>query len=159
MQCAMVLAEQAARSGEVPVGAVLVKNDEIIAEGWNASIQLHDASAHAEIIAIREASLRQKNYRLPETTLYVTLEPCSMCAGALIHARIKRLVFAAYDTKAGAVCSRYRLLDSNKNQHQPQWLGGVLESQCAKMLTDFFVERRAARSKKTKNKENSPRSN
>jgi len=142
MRQALELAAQAETEGEVPVGAVLVKAGEIVAQGYNQSIALHDASAHAEIQAIRRASELTENYRLPNTTLYVTLEPCAMCAGALIHARIKRLVFGALDKKAGAVCSIYQLLDSNPKQHQVMWESGVLESTCSTQLTTFFKHRR-----------------
>ena len=142
MQRAIVLALEASKADEVPIGAVLVRDNQIIAEGHNQSIGLHDPSAHAEMNSIRQAGVKEKNYRLPETTLYTTLEPCSMCAGALIHARVKRLVFGAYDEKAGAVCSVYRLLDSNPRQHRLDWQGGLFETQCAQLLSQFFKEKR-----------------
>lgn len=139
---AIVLAEKAEQAGEVPVGALLVKDDQIIAEGWNQSISHNDPSAHAEIQVLRAAGQSQSNYRLPGTTLYVTLEPCSMCAGALIHARVSHLVFGAYDTKAGAVCSVHHLLESNPRQHRVQWTGGILEQECSQQISRFFKQRR-----------------
>ncbi len=145
MRRAIVLAQQASKADEVPIGAVLVRDNQLIAEGYNQSIALQDASAHAEINCIRQAGLKEKNYRLPETTLYATLEPCSMCAGALIHARIKRLVFAAYDEKAGAVCSVHQLLHSNPRQHRVDWRGGLFETECAQLLSQFFKEKRVKR--------------
>ncbi len=143
MQHALELASRAAEQGEVPVGAVLVRDGEIIGEGWNAPISRHDPSAHAEIQALRDAGQRVGNYRLPDTTLYVTLEPCVMCAGAIIHARIKRLVFGAYDPKGGAAGSVFDLLPSDERfNHRVKCEGGVLEQACAEQLKAFFKARR-----------------
>ncbi len=142
MRYALRLAERAETQGEVPVGAVLVKHDCCIAEGWNKPIQLHDSSAHAEIIAIRRAGSLLENYRLNNTTLYVTLEPCLMCVGAISQARIKRIVFGAYDPKRGAVCSALNLTDINFLNHRVEWEGGVLESQCSEILVGFFRAKR-----------------
>ena len=142
MRQAIALAQQAQQQGEVPVGAVLVKENHCIAQGWNLPITQHDATAHAEIIAIRKAGEIIKNYRLVETTLYVTLEPCIMCLGAISHARIQRLVFGATDPKRGAVCSALQLSDAPFLNHHVQWQGGVLENECAQLLRDFFRARR-----------------
>jgi tRNA(adenine34) deaminase len=142
MQHALRLAEQAEREGEVPVGAVLVLNDEMIGEGFNRPISNNDPTAHAEMIALRQAAEQRNNYRLPDTTLYVTLEPCLMCAGALIHARIKHLVYGAYDQKAGAVVSRTQLLDQAFINHKVEYRGGILAEQCAHQLSAFFRARR-----------------
>ena len=139
---ALNLAQRAASEGEVPVGAVLVYNNEMLAEGWNQPISRHDPSAHAEIMALRNGAEVLKNYRLPDTTLYVTLEPCIMCAGALVHARIKRLVFGAFDPKGGAVQSNFTILDSNKLNHRVDYRGGVSGNECGKIIQDFFKARR-----------------
>ncbi|ALP54834.1 hypothetical protein Tel_10685 [Candidatus Tenderia electrophaga] len=140
---ALRLAERAGLEGEVPVGAVLVKGDRLIAEGWNRSIQCSDPSAHAEMVALRVAGQSMGNYRLPDTTLYVTLEPCTMCAGAMIHARVKRLVFGAYDPKTGAAGSVFDVFGGPEHNHSVAVNGGVLQHQCAQLLTDFFRARRA----------------
>jgi tRNA(adenine34) deaminase len=142
MQHAIQLAHKAQSQGEVPVGAILVKDNKIIGKGWNQPITRHDPSAHAEIMAIRHAGQALKNYRLPDTTLYVTLEPCNMCAGMIIHARIKRLVFAAYDPKTGAAGSVFDTLTDPRNNHTVEIEGGVLEEPCAEMLRHFFRQRR-----------------
>ncbi len=144
MRHAFCLAQRAEEQGEVPVGAVLVAEDKnlLLAEGWNQSIQLHDASAHAEIVAIRHAGIKVSNYRLVNTTLYVTLEPCVMCMGAISQARIKRLVFGAYDSKRGAVCHTVNLAEADFLNHRCDWLGGVLEQDCSELLIDFFRQRR-----------------
>lgn len=142
MQQALSLATLAEKAGEVPVGAVVVHNDEIIAKGWNQPIELHDPSAHAEIIAMRNAAKKLGNYRLNQCTLYVTLEPCSMCVGAMIHARIGRLVFGALDAKAGAVKSVFRLIDDPRHNHAIIWEGGVLANECSSILKAFFQARR-----------------
>ncbi|MCQ8104367.1 tRNA adenosine(34) deaminase TadA [Methylomonas sp. SURF-2] len=139
---ALRLAQRAEQQGEVPVGAVLVRDGRSIAEGWNQPIQLHDPSAHAELQALRKAGLALQNYRLVDTTLYVTLEPCVMCMGAIAHARVKRLVFGAYDPKRGAVCHALQLSDAAFLNHKIDWLGGVLQGNCAELLTDFFKARR-----------------
>lgn len=142
MRHALNLATQAEQAGEVPVGAVLVLNDDILGEGFNRPITNNDPTAHAEMVALRHAAERLKNYRLPETTLYVTLEPCLMCAGALIHARIKKVVYGAYDQKAGAVVSKAQLLDHTFINHQVEHRGGILADQCAHQLSAFFRARR-----------------
>jgi tRNA(adenine34) deaminase len=142
MRYAIDLAQQAEIQGEVPVGAVLIKENQKIAEGWNIPIATHDATAHAEMIAIRQAGQVLENYRLIETTLYVTLEPCVMCMGAISHSRIKRLVFGATDPKRGAVCSALHLTDASFLNHVVQWQGGILEHECSRLLQNFFRARR-----------------
>ncbi|MCK5812746.1 MAG: tRNA adenosine(34) deaminase TadA [Cocleimonas sp.] len=142
---ALILADKAYQQGEVPVGAVLVKNNQIIAEGWNQPIAHHDPSAHAEIMALRLAGQAAQNYRLPETTLYVTLEPCVMCAGAMIHARVERLVFGAYDPKTGAGGSVFDIFSDARHNHQIEVVGGVLSELCGDKLRAFFRERRRKR--------------
>ena len=142
MSYALELAKRAQAEKEVPVGAVIVHNDEVVGEGWNRPIGQHDPTAHAEIIALRHAGQHLNNYRLCNTTLYVTLEPCTMCLGAMIHARIDRLVFGAYDLKSGAVQSAYSLFDQTHFNHQFEWQGGVLESECSAILSAFFKQRR-----------------
>jgi tRNA(adenine34) deaminase len=131
MQQALKLAELAAAKDEVPVGAVLVLDNQIIGEGWNQPIITNDPTAHAEIIALRQGSQHLNNYRLINTTLYVTLEPCAMCIGAVLHARIKRLVFGAYDSK-----------NTNKLNHRIPYTGGILQQECSDLLTEFFKKRR-----------------
>jgi tRNA(adenine34) deaminase len=138
MRHAIRLAQRAENQGEVPVGAVLVKNEEVIAEGWNVPIQSHDPTAHAEVIAIRSAGERLENYRLTDTTLFVTLEPCVMCMGAISNARINRMVFGAYDPKRGAVCNALNLTDASFLNHRIDWAGGVLEEACSDLLVNFF---------------------
>ena len=142
MQRALELARQAEAEGEVPVGAVLVKEDQILGEGWNAPIGEHDPTAHAEIRALRNAATRLGNYRLPDTTLYVTLEPCVMCAGAIIHARIQRVVYGAVDPKTGAAGSVFDILNSELHNHRVNISGGVLEQECSTLLKDFFQAKR-----------------
>jgi tRNA(adenine34) deaminase len=142
MRRAMALAAQGEALGEVPVGAVIVRAGEIIGEGFNQPITSHDPSAHAEVVAIRQAAKREQNYRLVNTTLYVTLEPCTMCVGALVHARIARLVFGTTEPKAGAVVSKSRLLESEFFNHQMECVGGVCASDCQQQLSDFFRRRR-----------------
>ncbi len=142
MHYALTLASQAEAQGEVPVGAVLIRDEAVLAEGWNQSIALNDPTAHAEINAIRKAGQISGNYRLPGTTLYVTLEPCVMCVGAMIHARIDRLVFGAYDPKSGAAGSVFPLLPSDKHNHKIEVSPGILATECASMLQDFFRKRR-----------------
>ncbi len=144
MQRALELARNAEALGEVPVGAVLVLNNECIAEGWNQPISSHDPSAHAEMMALRSAGEKIKNYRLCDTTLYVTLEPCVMCAGALVHARIARTVFGTEDPKAGAAGSVFQILNSDRLNHQCAITSGVLKDECAGMLHEFFRKRRSA---------------
>lgn len=142
MRHALMLAEKAQAAGEVPVGAVLVQDARIIGEGWNQPIAQHDPSAHAEIGALRQAGRRLQNYRMPGTTLYVTLEPCPMCIGAMAHARIARLVFGAHDPKTGAAGSVLDLLASAVHTHRITVQGGVLETPCAQLLKTFFRHRR-----------------
>ena len=142
MRYAFRLAQRAEQQGEVPVGAIVVKDERCIAEGWNASIATHDPTAHAEMVALRRAGLALENYRLSDATLYVTLEPCVMCMGAISHARIKRLVFGAFDPKRGAVCHALSLTDASFLNHRINWFGGVLEIECSELLRDFFRARR-----------------
>lgn len=142
MKHALNLAERSRQEGEVPVGAVLVKDDEIIGEGWNQPIAKHDASAHAEIMAIRAAGLNENNYRLPNTTLYVTLEPCTMCAGAIIHARVERVVYGAPDPRTGSAGSATNVFSGDYHNHRVQVEGGILRDDCGQILKDFFRERR-----------------
>jgi tRNA(adenine34) deaminase len=139
---ALALAEYAMDVQEVPVGAVLVLENKVIGKGWNQPIASSDPTAHAEIIALRDAANSISNYRLPDTTLFVTLEPCIMCVGAIIHARIKRLVFGAYDTKTGAAGSVFDVLSDARHNHSVQVQGGVLEKQSAELLQSFFHKRR-----------------
>lgn len=142
MQRALELAAAAEAEGEVPVGAVLVLNDEIISEAWNRPIASHDATAHAEILALRRAGQTLGNYRLGGSTLYVTLEPCVMCVGAMVHARIGRLVFGAHDPKTGALGSRFDLLSGDLHNHRIEVQGGVLAEECSEQLRQFFRARR-----------------
>ena len=142
MRRALDLAERARSEGEVPVGAVLVMDDDCIGEGWNRPISAHDPTAHAEIAALRAGATRLGNYRLPGATLYVTLEPCAMCAGAIILARIKRLVYAAADPKAGAAGSVFNILQSSQLNHRVELASGILEKEAATLLQTFFRERR-----------------
>jgi tRNA(adenine34) deaminase len=142
MQHALTLAQRAAAQGEVPVGALVVMDGRVLGEGWNQPIQRHDPTAHAEIMALRAAAAAVGNYRLSDCTLYVTLEPCIMCAGAIIHARIQRLVFGAADPKAGAVNAVYDVISQPRLNHRLDWTGGVLEAECGQLLRDFFRQRR-----------------
>jgi tRNA(adenine34) deaminase len=142
MRHAIRLAERAEALGEVPIGALIVKDDKCIAEGWNSPIATHDPTAHAEMMALREAGRALANYRLVDATLYVTLEPCVMCMGAISHARIRRLVFGAFDPKRGAVCHALSLSDASFLNHHVSWAGGVLEADCSEMLKGFFKARR-----------------
>lgn len=142
MAHALKLAQRAADMGEVPVGAVLVRDEEVIAEGWNRPIASHDPSAHAEMVALREGAQALKNYRLTGLTLYVTLEPCAMCAGAIIHSRIARLVYGAPDPKAGAVDSVYDIISKPRLNHAVAASGGVLAEECGAILQAFFRARR-----------------
>ena len=139
---AIELAKTAAEAGEVPVGAVVVQDDEILGRGHNRSIADTDPSAHAEIVALRNAARELGNYRLTEATLYVTLEPCPMCVGALSEARISRLVFGAYDEKAGACGSAVDLADTDAAGHNMEVNGGLLAEDCAAVLQEFFADRR-----------------
>ncbi len=148
MQRALELALQAQAQDEVPVGAVVVHDNKIVGQGFNQQIGQNDPSAHAEIIALRDAALNLKNYRLPNTTLYVTLEPCSMCAGVLVHARVERLVFGAYEPKAGVIESKANFLHEPFLNHHVSAEGGVLQEQCSELLSAFFQNKRAKKSRK-----------
>ena len=143
MRHALGLAECAVEQDEVPVGAVVVRGDELLGEGWNRPISSHDPTAHAEIIALRDAATRLNNYRLPGTCLYVTIEPCTMCLGAMIHARVDRIVFGAAEPRAGAVQSQLQLLEAGHFNHRIAWVGGVLAEQCGAMISEFFRVRRS----------------
>nr|WP_241664534.1 tRNA adenosine(34) deaminase TadA [Ningiella ruwaisensis] len=143
MQLAIKQAKLAADEGEIPVGAVLTLNGNVIGHGFNQSISHLDPSAHAEMIAIRQGAKRIGNYRLVDTTLYVTLEPCSMCAGLLVHSRVGRLVFGASDTKTGACGSISNIVQDARLNHQLEVTKGVLEQECSRLLSEFFAFRRA----------------
>ena len=143
MRLALELASRAAGLGEVPVGAVLVMDGEVLGQGFNHPIAAHDPTAHAEIQALREAAQRAGNYRLPGTTLYVTLEPCAMCAGAIMHARVARVVFGAADPKSGACGSVVDLFGEPRLNHHAQVHGDILGDACGSLLRDFFAARRA----------------
>ncbi len=145
MRQALALAKQAQLQGEVPIGAVLVDEDTLIGSGYNQPISSHDPSAHAEIVALRAAASLKSNYRLPGTTLYVTIEPCTMCAGALLHARVKTLVFGAAEPRAGAVSSRMQLLNQEHFNHRVQVVSGVLEEECRAVVSDFFRSKRSSK--------------
>jgi tRNA(adenine34) deaminase len=139
---ALELARRAADAGEVPVGAVLVRDDAVVGEGWNRPIGACDPTAHAEVLALRAASARVGNYRLVGSTLYVTLEPCPMCAGAIVHARVARVVFGAADPRAGAAGTVFDLLQSAALNHRADVMGGVLAEECGALLREFFRARR-----------------
>ncbi|MFM1566501.1 MAG: tRNA adenosine(34) deaminase TadA [SAR86 cluster bacterium] len=143
MREALVQAKKALKKGEVPIGAVVVLGDEIIGKGHNQPITKKDPTAHAEIIALKEASNRLDNYRLNEAIIYTTLEPCLMCAGALVHARIKKIIFAAQDTKSGVVVNNGGLIQSEFLNHKVSFEGGILEKEASKLLKDFFLEKRS----------------
>jgi tRNA(adenine34) deaminase len=142
MREALRLGREGAAAGEVPVGAVLVMEGEIAGRGWNAPVARHDPTAHAEILAIREAAARIGNYRLAGSTLYSTLEPCVMCAGALVAARVMRLVFGARDLRFGGVRSKFQVADSEMLNHRVEVVEGVLAVECVELLREFFEERR-----------------
>lgn len=142
MRHALTLAQHAATQGEVPVGALLVRGEELIGVGWNQPIASHDPSAHAEMVAIRAAAAHCGNYRLPDSTLYVTLEPCPMCAGAIVHARIAQVVYGAADPRAGAAGSIFDLLRSPLLNHRAVVVGGILDVECGNLLRSFFRARR-----------------
>ena len=142
MAHALKLAERSRSEGEVPVGAVIVKDNQLVAEGWNQPIENHDATAHAEIMAIRSAGKALNNYRLPDTTLYVTLEPCTMCAGAIIHARIANVIFGALDPRTGTAGSAIDLFSKDYHNHKVLVEGGIMREECGQILKDFFRERR-----------------
>ena len=142
MQRAFELAKKAKEHDEVPVGAVIVYEDRIIGEGWNQPISSHDPTAHAEIIALRDAGNNVGNYRLPDATMYVTLEPCAMCAGAIVHARLTKLVFAAADPKTGACGSIFNLLQTEELNHKVEIGKGIMEDECRALIQTFFKEKR-----------------
>jgi len=142
MREALALAAQAAAAGEVPVGAVLVKDGRIIGRGYNRPISSHDPTAHAEIVALRDAAQAERNYRLPGCDLYVTLEPCAMCVGAMVHARLARVVFGATDPKTGACGSIVDLPAIGHWNHHGVFTGGVLADECGAVLKRFFADRR-----------------
>jgi tRNA(adenine34) deaminase len=142
MQKALDHARHAKALGEVPVGAVIIHNDECIGEGWNQPIASRDPSAHAEIVALRNAARQVNNYRLPGSTLYVTLEPCTMCAGALVLARVQRVVFGALDPKSGAGGSVFTILNSEQLNHRINTTQGVLQDECSHLLQAFFKQKR-----------------
>lgn len=142
MRQAMLLAEKAQAIGEVPVGAIIVVDSMIIGQGYNQSIALHDPSAHAEMLALREAAKNVENYRVLDATLYVTLEPCPMCAGALVHGRIKRVVFGAYDHKTGAAGTTMNIVQHDSLNHKMDVTGGCLQDDCGAQISAFFKQRR-----------------
>jgi len=139
---ALALAGQAGAIGEVPVGAVVVADGQVIGEGFNQPIVACDPTAHAEIIAMRNAATAVGNYRLTGCDLYVTIEPCTMCVGAMVHARIQRVIFGALEPRAGALASQLKLMDKSHFNHSIDWQGGVLEQQCGALIKDFFKRRR-----------------
>ena len=143
MQRAFELAEKAKQLDEVPVGAVIVYDNKIIGEGFNQPISSNDPTAHAEIVALRQAGKTQTNYRLPDTSMYVTLEPCAMCAGAIVHARIAKLIYAANDPKTGACGSVFNLLQTEELNHKVDIEKGVMEDECRSLIQNFFKEKRA----------------
>lgn len=142
MREALALAAQGAALGEVPVGAVLVQDGQVIGRGFNCPISQHDPSAHAEMVAVRDAAQALQNYRLPGVTLYVTLEPCSMCAGLIVHSRIQRVVYGATEPKAGVVVSRGQFFEQAFLNHRVLVEGGVLAEECGAVLSEFFRQRR-----------------
>ena len=145
MELALAQAAKAEQLGEVPVGAVVVLENEVIAEACNQQITLHDPSAHAEVLALRSAAAALGNYRLPDCELFVTLEPCTMCCGAMVHARVSRLVFGTREPKAGAVASTSSALDNASLNHRVEWAGGLYADESANLLRAFFKARRAAK--------------
>lgn len=142
MQQALELAAKAAAQGEVPVGALVVLDNEVIGQGWNHPITSNDPTAHAEVVALRDAASKLANYRLPSATLYVTIEPCTMCAGALIHARIARVVYGATEPKSGVAESNGCLFDDEHFNHRVEVQGGVLAEECSAVMSNFFAARR-----------------
>ena len=142
MRVAIDMARQAGPEGEVPVGAIVVRGGEILGRGFNRPVATHDPTAHAEIAAIRAACAAVSNYRLDGATLYVTLEPCVMCAGAIVHARLARLVFGSRDLRFGGVRSKFHLADSDVLNHRAEVVEGVLAAECVALLKDFFAARR-----------------
>lgn len=142
MRQALARAEKAQAMGEVPVGAIVVLDNEIIGEGWNQPITSCDPTAHAEMLALRQAATRINNYRLLKATLYITLEPCAMCAGAMIQSRVQKVVFGAYDPRAGAVGSVFNIFQNNHLNHKIDFIGGILAAECGLILRQFFEARR-----------------
>jgi tRNA(adenine34) deaminase len=142
MDEALLAAQQAFQEGEVPVGAIVVLGDQIVGRGWNCNLSDHDPSAHAEIVALRNAGTAIGNHRLIGCELFVTIEPCAMCAGAMVHARLKRLVYGADDPKAGAVHSVMQVLNHPQLNHKMEVRGGVAADRCAELLQEFFKSRR-----------------
>ena len=142
MKMALVEAEKAGQKGEIPVGAVLLKGDQVLSRDHNRSIELNDPTAHAEVLVLRKAGKILKNYRLNDMVMYVTAEPCPMCASAMVHARISRLVFGTLEPKFGAVESKFKLLQSDALNHRVDVRGGILQKECAEVLKSFFRERR-----------------
>jgi len=153
MREALQLASCAEAEGEVPVGAVVVHEGKIVGRGWNKPISGCDPTAHAEIIALRDAATRLSNYRLPDCTLYVTIEPCAMCAGAIVHSRVARLVFGAPEPKAGVVLSNGQFLDRDNLNHKVSYQAGLLADECSGMISAFFKKRRAAKRREKSNQE------
>ena len=149
MPLAIIEAKKAASRGEVPVGAIIVHDGEIVGEGYNQPISSCDPTAHAEVVAMRQACFSLNNYRLTGCELYVTIEPCTMCVGAMVHARIKRVVFGALEPRAGALQSQLQLMDHGPYNHSIVWEGGLLEAQCSKMISTFFRQKRDLKSKQT----------
>ena len=146
MAKALRLAEKAAAIGEVPVGAILVKDGEIVGEGFNQPISGCDPTAHAEIVAMRNAAKNLNNYRLSDCDLYVTIEPCTMCVGAMVHGRIRRVLFGALEPRAGALQSQLQLMDQSHYNHSIEWQGGVLAQECGDLISSFFRRKRESKS-------------
>lgn len=146
MAKALQLAEQAGAVGEVPVGAILVKDGEIVGEGFNQPISGCDPTAHAEIVAMRNAAKNLNNYRLSDCDLYVTIEPCTMCVGAMVHGRIRRVLFGALEPRAGALQSQLQLMDQSHYNHSIEWQGGVLAQECGDLISSFFRRKRESKS-------------
>jgi len=153
MNYVQTVAAKAEAIGEVPVGAIIVLDNKLIAEGWNQSITQNDPTAHAEVMALKKAGEVLNNYRLIDTTLYVSLEPCPMCAGAMVHARVKRIVFGAFDEKTGAAGSVFNLVDNPQLNHQLLTTSGVNQAACSQQISQFFQKRRAAHKRKKRNKQ------
>lgn len=146
MAKALQLAEQAGAAGEVPVGAIVVKGGEIVGEGFNQPISGCDPTAHAEIVAMRNAANNLSNYRLSDCDLYVTIEPCTMCVGAMVHGRIRRVLFGALEPRAGALQSQLQLMDQSHYNHSIEWQGGVLAQECGDLISSFFRRKRESKS-------------
>ena len=146
MAKALQLAEQAGAIGEVPVGAILVKDGEIVGEGFNQPISGCDPTAHAEIVAMRNAAKNLNNYRLNDCDLYVTIEPCTMCVGAMVHGRIRRVLFGALEPRAGALQSQLQLMNQSHYNHSIEWQGGVLAQECGDLISSFFRRKRKSKS-------------